>query len=236
MWRARLTTVLWPRKYVPWSGRAGGADLVLMGGFIGVVALGLAIRPLKPFLLASHPVLLEVLTGDLVTIGAGAAFARIGEAALWLVVVAGAVGMVKFDWLMWWAGRRWGVGIIRMFTTAERAERLAARATELNPWMLRAAVLFAVLPGLPTPVVYAMAGLAGMRLRTFLMLDLLGALIITGLVAGLGYGLGQQAVDVVLMIDKYATLVTLTLISAMFLIPVIKRRIRRLRATQETSG
>lgn len=167
----RLTTVLWPRRYVPWSGRATRADVILMSSFAGVVALGLATRPLKPYLLASHPVLLELLTGDLITIGAGAAFARIGEAALWLVVLAGAVGMVKFDWLMWWAGRRWGVGIIRMFTTDERAQRFAARATELNPWMLRAAVVFAVLPGLPTPVVYSMAGSAGMRLRTFLLLD-----------------------------------------------------------------
>jgi membrane protein DedA with SNARE-associated domain len=168
-------------------------------------------------------VLLEFLTGDLITIGAGAAFARIGEAALWLVVVAGAVGMVKFDWLMWWAGRQWGVGIIRMFTTEERAERFAVRATALNPWIIRAVVVFAVLPGVPTPVVYAMAGLAGMRLRTFLLLDLLGALLITGLVAGLGYGLGQQAVDV-----------SLTLITATLLIPVIRRRIGRRRTPRQS--
>jgi membrane protein DedA with SNARE-associated domain len=229
-WLARMTTLLWPRTYAPWPGRATRVDMVLMGGFVGVVLLGLAIRPLKPFLLATHPVLLEVLTGDLIAIGAGAAFARVGEAALWLVIVAGAVGMVKFDWLMWWAGRRWGGGIIRMFTTEERARRFATRAMELNPWILRAVVVFAVLPGIPTPVVYAMAGLGRMRLRTFLLLDLLGALLITALVAGLGYGLGQQAVDVILMIDEYATVVSLTLITATLLIPLIKRRIRRRRA------
>jgi membrane protein DedA with SNARE-associated domain len=170
---------------------------------------------------------LELLTGDLLAIGAGAAFARIGEAALWLVVVAGAVGMVKFDWLMWWAGRQWGAGIIRMFTTEERAQRFADRATAWNPWILRAAVAFAVLPGIPTPVVYAMAGLSRMRLRTFILLDLLGALLMTGLVAGLGYGLGQRAVDVILVIDKYATVVSLTLITGTLLIPVVRRRIRR---------
>jgi len=226
-WRARLSTIFWPQRYRPWTGRATRVDLALMGGFLAVVVLGLATKPLKPFLLASHPVLLELLTGDLLAIGAGAAFARIGEAALWLVVVAGAVGMVKFDWLMWWAGRQWGAGIIRMFTTEERAQRFADRATAWNPWILRAAVAFAVLPGIPTPVVYAMAGLAGMRLRTFILLDLLGALMMTGLVAGLGYGLGQRAVDVILMIDKYATVVSLTLIAATLLIPVVRRRIRR---------
>jgi hypothetical protein len=59
-----------------------------MGAILGVVALGLLVRPLKPFLLASHPAALEFLTGDLTAIGAAAAFARLGELPLWLVIVA----------------------------------------------------------------------------------------------------------------------------------------------------
>ncbi|TDD68878.1 DedA family protein [Jiangella aurantiaca] len=215
------------RRFVPWQGRATRLDMALMGAILGVVALGLVLRPLKPFLLASHPVMLEFLTGDLTAIGAAAAFARIGEAPVWLVVVAGAAGMVKLDWLTWWTGRQWGLGIVRMFTTSERALRFAGRATELRPWTLRAAVVLAVLPGVPTAVVYAMAGLAGMRLATFLILDFAGALVMTGLVAGLGYGLGQQAVDVVLIIDRYAAVVSLTMIAIAVLIPAIKRLIRR---------
>ncbi len=215
------------RRYVPWQGSATRVDVALMGAILGVVGLGLAIRPLKPFLVADHPVLLEFVSGDLVAIGAGAAFARIGEAPLWLVVVAGAVGMVKFDWLAWWAGRQWGAGIIRMFTTSERAQRYAARATERNPWIVRLAVVIAVLPGVPTAVVYAAAGLARMRLATFLLLDLVGAVLMTAVIAGLGYRLGQRAVDVVLTIDRYASVVSLTMISVALLIPVIKRRTRR---------
>lgn len=197
-----------------------------MGAILGVVGLGLAIRPLKPFLVASHPVLLAFVTGDLVAIGAGAAFARLGEAPLWLVVAAGAIGMVKFDWLAWWAGRQWGAGIIRIFTTGEHAQRFAARVAERNPSILRLAVIIAVLPGIPTAVVYAAAGWARMRLVTFLLLDLVGAVLMTATVAGLGYGLGQRAVDVVLMIDRYASVVSLTMITVALIIPVIKRRIR----------
>jgi membrane protein DedA with SNARE-associated domain len=172
-------------------------------------------------------VILEFLTGDLTAIGAAAAFARIGEAPLWLVIVAGAAGMVKFDWLTWWTGRQWGGGIIKMFTTSERAQRFAGRATELDPKILRAAVVLAVLPGVPTAVVYAMAGWARMRLATFLLLDLAGALLMTGLVAGIGYALGQHAVDLVLLVDRYASVVSLTLIAAAAVIPLVKRRIRR---------
>ena len=220
------TTTAW-RRYVPWQGSASRTDMALMGAILGVVALGLVLRPLKPFLLASHPVTLEFLTGDLTAIGAAAAFARIGEAPLWLVVVAGAVGMVKLDWLTWWAGRQWGGGIIKMFTTSAHAQRFAGRATELNPKILRAAVVLAVLPGVPTAVVYAMAGWARMRLATFLLLDLVGAFLMTGLVAGVGYGLGQYAVDVVLLVDRFASVVSLTLIAGAAVVPMVKRRIRR---------
>jgi membrane protein DedA with SNARE-associated domain len=214
------------RRFVPWQGRGTRADWALMSAILGVVAVALLLRPLKPFLLASHPAALAFLTGDLTAIGAAAAFARIGELPLWVVVAAGAAGMVKTDWLLWWAGRQWGGGMIRLFTTSERAQRFAGRAAELNPWVLRAAVVLAVAPGVPTPVVYVMAGWARMKLATFLLLDLAGALLMTGLVAGLGYGLGERAVDVVLRVDKYASIVSLTMISASLAIPVIKRRMR----------
>jgi membrane protein DedA with SNARE-associated domain len=222
------TTTRW-RRFTPWQGPATRVDVALMGAILAVVALGLVLRPLKPFLLAAHPVALTFLTGDLTAIGAAAAFARIGEAPLWLVVVAGAAGMVKLDWLTWWTGRQWGAGIMKMLTTSERAQRFAARATQLNPWILRAAVVLAVLPGVPTAVVYAMAGWARMRLATFLLLDLAGALLMTGLVAGLGYGLGQRAVDLVLLVDRYAALVSLTMITVTAVIAVLKRRLRRRR-------
>ena len=72
-----------------------------------------------------------------------------------------------------------------------------------------------------------MAGWVRMRLATFLFLDLAGALLMTGLVAGLGYGLGQRAVDIVLLIDRYASMVSLAMITLAAVIPLLKRRIRR---------
>ena len=62
-------SAVWGR-FVPWQGRPGRVDLALMGAILAVVAFGLALRPLKPFLLASHPVALEFFTGDLTAIGA----------------------------------------------------------------------------------------------------------------------------------------------------------------------
>jgi membrane protein DedA with SNARE-associated domain len=207
-----------------------------MGAFTGVIVFGLALRPVKPFLLASHPVALELLTGDLLPIGAAAAYARIGELPLWIVILAGAIGMLKFDWLAWWAGRQWGEGMIRMVgATPERARRYADRASTLHPWVFRLAVVAAFLPGVPAPIIFAMAGIAGMRLLTFLVLDLTGALLVAALVAGLGYGLGQSAVDMVLLIDRYAAWVSLTIIGTALLIPWVRSRLRRRRTARATT-
>jgi membrane protein DedA with SNARE-associated domain len=217
------------RRWVPWRGRASRTDRALIAAMLVVVAAGLVLRPLQPFLIASHPVLLAFLSGDLIAIGAAAAFARVGEVPLWLVVVAGVLGMIKFDWLAWWAGRQWGGGIIGLLTTSPRVQRWARRSRDADPRVVRAAVVLAVLPGAPTAVVFALAGWAGLRVTAFLLLDAVGALAMTGLVAGLGHGLGQHAVDVVLLVDRYASAVSLTLIGLALALPPAKRLLRHRR-------
>ena len=47
-----------------------------------------------------------------------------------------------------------------------------------------------------------MAGWAGMRLATFLALNFAGAVLITTIVAAIGFSLGQTAVDTVLLVDR----------------------------------
>ena len=226
-WMRRISRREAWRRFVPWSGRASRADLALIAAILGVVAFGIALRPVKPFLIARHPVLLEFLSGDLSAVGVAAAFARVGEVPLWIVVAAGALGIVKFDAIAWWAGRRWGHGIIAMFTTSERVKQWATRGRDVRPSVIGAAVVLATLPGVPTAVIYALAGWTGMRLTTFLLLDLVGALGMTCLVGGLGFGLGQRAVDIVLLVDRYASVISLSLIASALLLPLLSRLARR---------
>jgi membrane-associated protein len=200
------------RAAMPWEHPMSRGDKILVFSTLGVVLLMAASMPVRPFLLASHPIALSAVTGSLSAIGAGAAFARIGEGELWLVVVAGVFGMIKFDWLFWLAGRRWGTKIVELFAPGGAAKRLMARIRSWPAWVMPLVVMAAALPGIPAPAVYAVAGLAGMRLVTFLIFDAIGAALIAGLVAGLGYGVGQHAVDVVLMIDEYALWITLALV------------------------
>ena len=58
----------------------------------------------------------------------------------------------------------------------------------------------------------AAAGWTRMRLAVFLVCDMLGALLWTGLLVALGYALGQPAVDVVHAISHYSLLMTFGLI------------------------
>jgi membrane protein DedA with SNARE-associated domain len=214
------------RRWLPWQGPATRADAALMAAIGGVILFGFAVRTARPFLIASHPVLLEFLNGGAAEIGAAAAYARVGGLPLWLVVVAGTIGMMKLDWLTWWAGRRWGPGIVGYFTTRERAERLTDRARQLPPWMLRLAVIAAALPGVPSGLITTLAGWTGMRLPAFLALDALGALLATSLVTALGYLLGQRAIDVVLLVERYAGWVTLGILVVTLGWPFLRRMLR----------
>ncbi|TCK22311.1 DedA family protein [Pseudonocardia endophytica] len=201
------------RDAMPWDHPMSRGDKILVFSTLAVLLLMAATMPFRPFLLASHPVALSAVTGSLSAIGAGAAFARIGQGDLWLVIAAGVFGMVKFDWLFWLAGRRWGAKIIELWAPGELAKRFVARIRSWPRWAMPLVVAAAALPGVPAPAVFAVAGLGGMRLIPFLVFDAIGAAAIAGLVAGLGFGVGQHGVDVVLMIDKYALWITLALVA-----------------------
>lgn len=196
----------------PWEGKAERGDKILLGSILGIMGILMLLLPLRPLLIARHPILLEFATGSLSAIGAGAAFARIGEAPLGLVIFAGVFGMMKFDWLFWLTGKRWGNKIVQLFAPSERARKMVKKAEGLNPWIVRLLVMAGGFPGIPAAMVYAFAGVNKMRLSTFLVFNAIGSAIMTGLVAGLGFGLGQRAVDVVLIVDKYALWLTLVLI------------------------
>jgi membrane-associated protein len=201
------------RDAMPWEHPMSRGDKFLVFATLGIILLMAASMPVRPFLLASHPTLLSAVTGSLSAIGAGAAFARVGDGALWLVIAAGVFGMVKFDWLFWLAGRRWGAKIVELWAPGDVAKRFVATIRSWPSWAMPLVVILAALPGIPAPAVFAVAGLGGMRLVTFLVYDAIGAALIAGLVAGLGYGAGQHAVDVVLAIDRYALWITLTLVA-----------------------
>src|SRR4051812_25626402 len=86
-----------PRRLpTPWGDNAAPAD-TLLALLLGMyVAYSLALWPLVPALLGSHPLLLEIISGSTlaeVTVGA---HSRLGELPLWFAVMAGVPGSMMF--------------------------------------------------------------------------------------------------------------------------------------------
>ena len=223
------------RVPLPWGETAGRSDIAL-ALLIGLyVAYSLALWPLVPALIGSHPLLLEIVSGSTLAEVSVGAHSRLGELPLWFAVVAAVPGTMMFDWVFWWAGRRWGDRALHLLLGRDssprgvaKREARAARLEQMAERFGAAAVVLAYYLPLPTVLIYVAAGLSGMRLRTFLVLDAVGTLLWVGPVVGLGYAIGKPAVDVAHRIDHYSTL--LTIVVVLVLIGVQARR-RRLTST-----
>ena len=190
------------------------ADRIIIGGIALAGIYSLVLLPLFPILGSSHPALLELVRGSPASIVNMGARARIGETSFLLAVVLAVPSVMMFDWLFWWAGRRWGDRVFVWLLGGEspRSRRRLARMRRLEQRFGPAAVVLANILPVPSALIYAAVGEGGMRLGVFLALDLLGTLLWTGLLATLGYEIGRGAVDVTNAISHYGLWVTLGLV------------------------
>lgn len=204
----------WDDPRLPWKGKPSRNDLLCWGGFSLSGVVGLVMIPLRPVLLGASPLALVAITGSrsgLVTIGA---LAAVGRADWWPIgLIIGIISAMKWDPLFWWAGKLWGHGLIDVVSSRSRWARMnAGRAERLaRKYGIPAVSLTYVLP-LPAAVIYATVGMAGMRLRTFVITDLIGSALICSLWVFLGFRLGQDAVNVVDLIARYSGYISIGLI------------------------
>lgn len=202
-----------PAQRLPWIGAAQREDKILIGGIMLSGLYYLALLPLVPLLIASHPMLLAAIRGSMTAIVTLGALVRTGEGSLLVAVFVGLPATIMFDWLYWWAGKRWGErGLLLMIGGKPSAGKKMARVKRLSARFGPTAVILAYLLPIPTAMIDAAAGLGGMRLRVFLICDIIGGLIWTSLLVGLGYGMGQGAVDVVNGISRYSLYIALGLV------------------------
>jgi membrane-associated protein len=221
-----------PQAGLPWSGRAQRADLICWFGIAASGLYALALIPVRPLLIGHNPVLLELLTGSMTSIVTAGAFARVGQVPIALAVLAAVPGMIMFDPFFWWAGRRWGRGMLMIFAgRGRRGGRLVARAERYGRRLGWLGVVLAYYLPIPAALLFVVAGWTGMRLVTFVLLDVAGALLWIGLLAGLGYYLGQDAVDVAKTISHYGLWISIGLI----VVIVVTQRLRGRRQAAEPS-
>jgi len=174
-------------------------------------------------------VVAELLNGSTESIISAAAFARAGDGTLAVVLLAAIPGLMKFDVLFWWAGRLWGERFIMALPGSRRVAKHMARVRRAGRKFTWPAVVVSYFLPIPSAIIYVIAGWTRMRLVTFLILDLIGALLWAGLLAGLGYALGHRAVVAARVISHYSWWFTIGIVVLTVLFTL--RSQRRMTAT-----
>jgi membrane-associated protein len=222
---------------LPWHGKPRAADILC---WLGIALSGLfywALLPLRVSLAGTHPVVAELLNGGIESIISAAAFARAGDGTLAVVVLAAIPGLMKSDALYWWAGRLWGERLIMVLPGSRRVAKHMARVQRAGPKFTWPAVVVSSFLPIPRAIIYVIAGWAGMRLVVFLILDLIGALLWAGLLAGLGYTLGHHAVVAAMTISRYSWWFTIGIVTLSVLSIVrSQRRLTAVAAPADQNG
>ena len=141
-----------------------------------------------------------------ILLGAGA-LASAGTLSLPVVVAVAALASVPIDWIWFELGRRRGGRVLNLLCAISLEPDYCVRNTEAMFSRLGVASLLIAkfVPGLQT-IAPPMAGMTGMSLGFFLLLDTAGALIWAGLIAGIGFVFGDQLTS---MAEQFAELGTL---------------------------
>jgi membrane protein DedA with SNARE-associated domain len=183
----------------------GVKDVLCVGPIIANSIYYYAGLPLTPLLLGRNPVLLSALRGSIASMVAAGGFARVGRAPLLLALLAPIPISMMTDPFFFWAGKRYGRGLINHLSASDpRWRKRAARGERFfkkyGVWTI---VLAPFLPA-PSPLFYMAAGEAGMPFLIFIVADLLGTLAYIGLIVAAGWAIGQPAVTVAQTISNYA--------------------------------
>jgi len=224
----------WDDPRMPWAGRPRRVDVLCWAGIVLGGVYYWATLPFRAPLVGTHPVALELLNGSTEAIIAAAAFARIGHGTLIVVLLAALPGLMKFDVLYWWAGRLWGERLITLLSgKRNRGHKYMRRVQRWGRKFTWPAVVISPFLPIPTAIIFAVVGWAGMRLVTFLILDAIGTLLWAGMLAGLGYALGHHAVVVAQEISHYGLWISITLVVVIVVFQV--RSQRRMMHTADTA-
>src|ERR1700727_2011889 len=144
------------------AARRRRAEIACVTGIAAKTVFALAVLPLVPSLLGTHPVLLEALRGSTSAMASGGAFARVGEASLVLAVLAPLPTLLFATPFFWWAGRLWGPKAASTLVGGHpNAEKWARRSGSPRKRFGGLTVCLAPFRPVPSALLCAAAGWAG---------------------------------------------------------------------------
>jgi membrane protein DedA with SNARE-associated domain/rhodanese-related sulfurtransferase len=158
------------------------------------------------------------------------------------IILAGVGGCLIADLAWYWGGRRYGRRVLGLLCRMSMSPDFCVRQTEtvflkVGSWSLLFTKFF---PGLST-ISVAMAGVTGMRLPAFVLLDGIGALLFVGVGVALGLIFQDAVADLLRMLAEFGKLGVLLILAALgfYLLARWWRRhafIRQLRGDRITVG
>lgn len=211
----------WEEPGLPWNTKPTKADYWCLGwfGFLGV--FGLAMIPLRAWLLGLDPPIMLALTGSRIGAASTGALASVGQAPYWLAfLLIGSLVAIKFDWVYWWAGKLWGRGLLDV--QAQNSTRMARNIERVEGWFHRVGWVGIFLAYVPIPlpiafVVFVMCGATGMSVKKFMLLNFVAKTVWSFLYFGLGWVIGEP---VVFVLEQYAKVANWVAIGLLVLVLV----------------
>lgn len=151
------------------------------------------------------------------------ALAAGGKVPLVDVVLAALAGCLVADLAWYWAGRRFGAGVMRTICRISLSPDSCVKQSELrfHRWRGRILLIAKFVPGLST-VAPPLVGAMGLRPAAFLLLDGLGSLLWAGLAVGVGHAFSSQIDRVLAAIEQAGTLAMQVLLVLLVLYIAVK--------------
>lgn len=203
---------------MPWKKKPTRKEITCLSLFAVIAAYGFAIMPLRAWLLGDPsrlPWMVALLGSYMGATGLGALKAVGENPPIFIPLLFGALSLIKFDWIYWWAGKLWGRGMIEVW--ASSSKRAKKRFENAEKWAKKLGWFGIFISYIPIPlpigtVVYVLAGAHKMDIKKFLIVDYISAFIWRCGYVALGYWLGEPAVDVLKAYGKVSNYVAIGLV------------------------
>jgi membrane protein DedA with SNARE-associated domain len=226
----------WDDPSLPWRHKPTRADIACLSWLTVVTIYGVVVSIARPTLLAMGPHVLASLGSwsGMVLIGARAS---VGDPWWPLVLFLGTLGLVKFDWVYWWAGRLWGRSLIDTWSgRSERARRINAWAERFARKYETLALVVSLIPFVPGHgVVAAVLGEAGISLKKLLTVSILTSAVVNAGLLAVGFWIGEPAVAVMDAYGRYLLWLSLALLVVVIFGAVRQQRSRQRAGTTDES-
>ncbi|MDO5067700.1 MAG: VTT domain-containing protein [Propionibacteriaceae bacterium] len=222
------TTEWWQAEGMPWKQKPGRADIACMTWFGIATVYGLAMLPLRAWLIAAGPDILAMVSGSRTAVAAVGAHASQGLMPHWPIVFAVAsVASIKLDWLFWWAGKLWGRGMIEVW--AGRSKRAAKSYAVAERWARKLGPFGFFIAYVPIPlpimqVVFVLSGATGLSIKRFLLYDVIASTLWLALYFTLGGAFGEPIVAILEAYAKIAGYVAMGLILFIVIGSMMKKK------------